>query len=759
MEMSNQIPVLTQNNWNTWKQDMQIILMHFGCWHFIIQTKPKEPEEGANYKEKYDFQLRKDRCYTLIYTNISADLKSLITETTDGLVAWNILKNHFEPVTRARVIQLLDEFFGTRYRQGEDIGIFISRAKTAATRLQEAGHKLNYLYIGFQLIGWLPREFQSAVQQIYRWKEEDFRVVKIEAELILEANRLTLMKQDLEKAEGVYFSSSTSKKKSWKVPRKATTVPSGAATTPEDLSVKVKYQKKDSKQSPRVSFKKTGAVRSKRPLELLHMDLCGPMPTESQGGNKYFLSIIDDYSRKVTVFPIGKKSDVFNTFVRFQKRAERFLNRKVIAVKTDGGLEFCNKDMDTFLAELEQYCKKHNIEYNPNLFDFSKEDSESQEFSNLTEGQLEANVVEVYIPNCYKQAIKSRDASKWCDAMDKEVNIMKELKVWDLVDPPDNAKILGNRCVYTIKRDENNKIVRCKARLVAQGNTQLKGESFDEVFSPVVNFTIIRLFFTICVCLWKWMRVQVDITNAYLYANLDSVIFMKQPTGYETDHNKRLYALEVQTPSVENLLEKRASEIEDEKEEAVQQQYVKHLEKLLESDKTSLPNLNTMKTRFGRLCYTMKDSHILKELSRETPIDRPFIMDLKSPPHSGKGVEEGFSVFLTDPLDSIVSFSGDEGQKILSGYSTTISVHLVKKQRTALHTAWHGLSENCPVLPVDPRTERFTRKMCNQLVTARILKRNCKCTSLVTFRETAERICEPSDVYHCLLSKSLKSNS
>ncbi|GFX70194.1 uncharacterized protein TNCV_4616321 [Trichonephila clavipes] len=44
-------------------------------------------------------------------------------------------------------------------------------------------------------------EFQSTVQQIYRWKEEVSGVVKIEAELILEANRLQLMKQDLEKAE------------------------------------------------------------------------------------------------------------------------------------------------------------------------------------------------------------------------------------------------------------------------------------------------------------------------------------------------------------------------------------------------------------------------------------------------------------------------------------------------------------------------------------------------------------------------------
>ncbi|GFU20083.1 retrovirus-related Pol polyprotein from transposon TNT 1-94 [Trichonephila clavipes] len=96
--------------------------------------------------------------------------------------------------------------------------------------------------------------------------------------------------------------------------------------------------------------------------------------------------------------------------------------------------------------------------------------------------QQEALMVEVTIPNGYKQAIRSRDASKWRDAMDKEINVMMERKVWDLVDHPDNIKILENRWVYTIKYDENNKIVRYKARLVARGNTQLRGESFDEVF-------------------------------------------------------------------------------------------------------------------------------------------------------------------------------------------------------------------------------------------------------------------------------------
>ncbi|GBM64947.1 hypothetical protein AVEN_66133-1 [Araneus ventricosus] len=93
-------------------------------------------------------------------------------------------------MTRARVIQILDEFFGTMYQPGKDVGIFLCRVKMAASRLQEAGHKVDDLYLGFQMIRYLPQEFQSTVQQIYRWKDEEFTAGKIEAELILEANRL-----------------------------------------------------------------------------------------------------------------------------------------------------------------------------------------------------------------------------------------------------------------------------------------------------------------------------------------------------------------------------------------------------------------------------------------------------------------------------------------------------------------------------------------------------------------------------------------
>ncbi|GFV01150.1 hypothetical protein TNCV_1010711 [Trichonephila clavipes] len=411
MEFNNQISVLTQNNWNTWKHDMQVLLMHYGCWQFIIQTKPEQPDEEATYKEKLDLQLRKDRCYTLIYTNISSDLKNLITETTDGVAAWKILKDHFEPVTKAR-------------------------------------------------------EFQSTVQQIYRWKEEDIRVVKI---VILEANRLQLMKQDLEKAENAYLSSFTSKK--------SKTLPGATAAAHGDPNGKNDYQKKsefdkglwviDTAATSHFCNDKSLFLDLK-PITNMKMSLATEdksCPVEGIGTLR-FRDDSDRVKDSLTSRLVSKtsmetpstsekpdvSSDNHSLIPCTEVKRIRNIGRKVTGSNVYYSIEGEATRLKSF-NEIERYCKRHNIEYDPSLFNFRKDNTESQEFSDFSE-QQEALMVEVTIPNCYKQAIRSRDASKWHDAMDKEINVMMERKVWDLVDHPDNIKIFENRWVYTIKYDE-----------------------------------------------------------------------------------------------------------------------------------------------------------------------------------------------------------------------------------------------------------------------------------------------------------------
>ncbi|GBM65307.1 Retrovirus-related Pol polyprotein from transposon TNT 1-94 [Araneus ventricosus] len=200
------------------------------------------------------------------------------------------------------------------------------------------------------------------------------------------------------------------------------------------------------------------------------------------------------------------------------------------------GIEGTNVRLRSF-NDIMGYCERNKIQCDKNLFNFSGKNIESGKVTDLL-NLNEANLLEVRIPRTYKEAIKVPEASKWEDAMKQELKVMYERNVWELVKPPKDAKTLSNRWVYTLKRNEQNEIVTYKARLVAQGFNQIKGESYDEVFSPVVNFSIIRLFFTVFVCLFKWLNVQIDINNAYLYANLDEVIYMSQPEGFVVEADK-----------------------------------------------------------------------------------------------------------------------------------------------------------------------------------------------------------------------------
>ncbi len=61
-------------------------------------------------------------------------------------------------------------------------------------------------------------------------------------------------------------------------------------------------------------FKMVDHKQSSRKLELVHSDVCGPIQIDSIGGNKYFVTFIDDYSHCVSVYFIKHKSEVPRCF-------------------------------------------------------------------------------------------------------------------------------------------------------------------------------------------------------------------------------------------------------------------------------------------------------------------------------------------------------------------------------------------------------------------------------------------------------------
>jgi hypothetical protein len=88
-----------------------------------------------------------------------------------------------------------------------------------------------------------------------------------------------------------------------------------------------------------------------RPLKLLHMDLFGPIAYISINGSKYYLVIMDDYSRFTWVFFLQEKSQTQETLQGFLRRAQNEFVLRIKKIRSDNGTEFNNSQIEGFLEE------------------------------------------------------------------------------------------------------------------------------------------------------------------------------------------------------------------------------------------------------------------------------------------------------------------------------------------------------------------------------------------------------------------------
>ncbi|GJS62213.1 retrotransposon protein, putative, ty1-copia subclass [Tanacetum coccineum] len=151
-------------------------------------------------------------------------------------------------------------------------------------------------------------------------------------------------------------------------------------------------------------------------------------------------------------------------------------------------------------------------------------------------------------PLTYQEAVACEDSSKWKAAMKEEMDSLRKNKTWELVDPPAGQKLVSSKWLYKIKEGiEGVQKPRYKARLVARGFTQRAGIDYNEVFSPVVRHTSIRVILALTACK-DYELEQLDVKTAFLHGNLEEVIYMRQPPGYEQGNKvcllkKSLYGL------------------------------------------------------------------------------------------------------------------------------------------------------------------------------------------------------------------------
>nr|GEY90385.1 ribonuclease H-like domain-containing protein [Tanacetum cinerariifolium] len=101
------------------------------------------------------------------------------------------------------------------------------------------------------------------------------------------------------------------------------------------------------------------------------------------------------------------------------------------------------------------------------------------------------------------------------------INFYKEtaMDVWTLVDLLYGKRAIGSKWVFKNKLDERGIVIKNKARLVAQGNTQKEGIDYDEVFAPIARIEAIRLFLAYA-SFKDFIVYQMDVNNAFLYGKI-----------------------------------------------------------------------------------------------------------------------------------------------------------------------------------------------------------------------------------------------
>ncbi|KAF8747227.1 Reverse transcriptase (RNA-dependent DNA polymerase) [Rhizoctonia solani] len=126
-----------------------------------------------------------------------------------------------------------------------------------------------------------------------------------------------------------------------------------------------------------------------------------------------------------------------------------------------------------------------------------------------------------------EEALLGPDADKWKAAMEQEIATLEKQGTYNTSTLPPGRKAMGCQWVLTIKQNKEGQPIQYKAQLVVQGYSQQLGIDYGQTFAPVVRLDSIRTL-TSLANQNDWDIQQLNITLAYLHANVKEELYMRQ---------------------------------------------------------------------------------------------------------------------------------------------------------------------------------------------------------------------------------------
>ncbi|CAI7758390.1 unnamed protein product, partial [Closterium sp. NIES-54] len=219
------------------------------------------------------------------------------------------------------------------------------------------------------------------------------------------------------------------------------------------------------------------------PLQTLHMDVWGPARINGQGRERYFLLVVDDYTRYTTVFPLRSKGEVSAVLIPWirsvclQLRARFGQDHPVLRLHSDRGGEF-SSDL------LRDFC----------LMEVAR-----------------TSMIHAAAPHFLWPFAKS--TGTYVDEV-----------------PPPGVNIVDGMWIFRVKRPPGSP-PNFKARYVARGFSQRQGVDYFHTFSPTPKMTTLRVLLHVA-AQHEYELHSLDFSTAFLQGSLHEEIWLRRPSGF-----------------------------------------------------------------------------------------------------------------------------------------------------------------------------------------------------------------------------------
>jgi hypothetical protein len=137
-------------------------------------------------------------------------------------------------------------------------------------------------------------------------------------------------------------------------------------------------------------------------------------------------------------------------------------------------------------------------------------------------------------PTFFEESIHKKE---WADAMIEEYQSIINNDVWEIVPRPKSKDVVSSKWLFKIKHVADGSIEKHKAIFVARGFSQKEGIDYEDTFTSVARYTLIRTIIALAAKM-KWKLHQMDVKTTFLNGVIEEEVYIEKPQGFEVEDRK-----------------------------------------------------------------------------------------------------------------------------------------------------------------------------------------------------------------------------